>query len=227
MEKYARASGENAIKARDAMNPDAYVLGGMAPPSEGISDIEAIGREAYHKEIADHAKLLADVGVDALLPEYIGSVDDGVEAVDACAETGLPVLLALRGINSDGDMRSGETMEDLARALEGHPVDAVLLMCSRPEAITEGLKKLRVAYDGPIGGYANLGYGGVGILGETARERYMNFGHYGPIRVAEVAQEWKDIGAQIIGGCCGTGPEHILMMNLVLRDLERPVAPAG
>ena len=82
-------------------------------------------------------------------------------------------------------------------------------MCSRPEAITEGLKKLRVAYDGPIGGYANLGYGGVGILGETARERYMNFGHYGPIRVAEVAQEWKDIGAQIIGGCCGTGPEHI------------------
>lgn len=228
--KYARASVENAIRARDALNPEAYVTGGMAPPcltySEDASDVVQMGAAAFRDEYSQHARLLADAGVDALLPEFLASIDECVEAVDACAETGLPVLLGVRSIQEDGGLKSGETMGDLVSSLKGRDIDAILLMCSRPENITEGLRKLRDAYDGHIGGYANIGYGGVGVLGENARQRYMTLTNYGPARVAEFAREWKEIGAHVIGGCCGTGPEHILMMNLVLKDLERPAAIA-
>ena len=92
-------------------------------------------------------------------------------------------------------MQTGETMRDLVSAMKGYDLDAILLMCSSPESITAGLRDLRDAYDGHIGGYANIGYGGVGILGDRARQRYMALTNYGPARVAEVAREWQDIGA--------------------------------
>ncbi len=229
--EYARASADNAIRARDALNPEAYVTGGMAPPclanTQGEDDVALMGAAAFRSEYLEHARLLADAGVDALLPEFLGSIDECVQAVDACFETGLPVLLGIRSIQEDGGLQTGETMRDLVSAMKGYDLDAILLMCSGPENITAGLRDLREAYDGHIGGYANIGYGGVGILGERARERYMALTNYGPARVADIAREWQDIGATVIGGCCGTGPEHILMMNLVLRDLERNDAPTG
>ena len=100
-EAYARAAAENAIAARDAVNPEAYVAGGIAPPcvqrqSEGRqSDVDIMGEEAYRREIGDHAKLLAEVGVDVIWVEYVGYIADCVAAADACAGTGLPVFLGV------------------------------------------------------------------------------------------------------------------------------------
>ena len=51
-------------------------------------------------------------------------------------------------------MQYGESLEDLGRALAGHPIDAILLMCSQPEGISAGLPILRQGFSGPIGGYA-------------------------------------------------------------------------
>ena len=222
-EEYARASARNAIKARDAMNPEAYVSGGIAAPSmqtsdgSSRSDVEIMGRDAYHKEFADHARLLAEEGVDFMLPEYVGHIDDCVEAVDACAEAGLPVMLGVRHLQTNGLMQYDETIEDLVKALDGHPVDGVLVMCSLPEALSAALPRLRDAYDGPVGAYPNIGYSPTSLLGGPTRDRWMNVTTYSPARVADFAAEWKEMGAQIVGACCGAGPEHILMMKQVLR----------
>ena len=141
---YATAAIRNAVQARDAMNPAAYVAGGIAAPSlqgglpplhNPVSDTQQLGVEAYRKEWSDHAKLLADEGADVMLPEYVGFIEDCVVAVDGCAEAGLPVFLGVRHIMEDGTMNYGESLVDLAGALEGHPVDAVLIMCSNPENI--------------------------------------------------------------------------------------------
>ena len=203
----------------------------MAPPclanTRGEDDVAIMGAAAFRSEYLEHARLLADAGVDALLPEFLGSIDECVQAVDACFEPGLPVLLGIRSIQEDGGLQTGETMRDLVSAMKSYDLDAILLMCSSPENITVGLRDLRDAYEGHIGGYTNIGYGGVGILGDSARERYMALTNYGPARVADIARKWQDIGAKVIGGCCGTGPEHTLMMNLVLRNLERNTAPAA
>jgi len=123
-------------------------------------------------------------------------------------------------------MHYGESLADLANALKGHPVDAILLMCSNPEAISVGLPILRDAFDGPIGAYPNLGYNPTGPLvnGPMLTNQRPSSGNdiiqaadYYPSRVAEFAQDWKGMGAQIIGGCCASGPEHISAMRPIVK----------
>ena len=177
--EYATAAGENAVSARDEENPEAYVAGGIAAPTMQslqevpVPDIEYMGEKAFHKEYYDHAKLLADIGVDLILAEYLGFVSDSVAAVDACAEVGLPVFLGIRHIGQNGKMQyhnanqnnpTEETLNELAKALEGHPVDAILLMCSNPEAISAGLPIIRDSFNGPIGAYPNIGYNPTGPI---------------------------------------------------------------
>ena len=232
-EEYARAAMRNAVAARNAMNPDAYVAAGIAPPGaswidDQKPDVEAeeMGREEYHRQYADHANLCVEEGADILLPEYVGWIADCVEAVDACAEAGVPVWLSVRHINAeDGSMQYGESLADLAKALEGHPVDAILLMCSNPQAITAGLKVLIPAFDGIVGAYPNLGYAPLAQLREPETlsnqlpaegSDFIQLGEYSPSRTAEFAKEWKDMGALIIGGCCASGPEHVMAIKPVI-----------
>ena len=72
---YATAAVRNAVEARNAMRQEAYVAGGIAAPSlqgamsptSPVSDARTLGLEAYHREWADHARLLADEGADLIL----------------------------------------------------------------------------------------------------------------------------------------------------------------
>ena len=229
---YAEAAADNAVKARDAGNPEAYVAGGMAAPTlharseSDASDVEQMGAAAFREEYEEHAQLLADAGADVILAEYVGYIEDCVAAVDACAGAGSPVFLGVRHLQPDGTMQFDESLVDLAGALRGHPVDAVLIMCSNPESASAGLPILRDAYDGPIGIYPNIGYNPTGPLANRPQltnqlpsvgPDILQTGLYPPTRLAELAGEWKEMGAQIIGGCCATGPEHIMAMRPVVK----------
>ena len=224
--EYAEAAAHNAIAARDAMNDDAYVAGGMAPPipkgrgQRGKSDCEVLGRDVYYEAYLEHADLLASAGVDVLLPEYIGHVEDCVAAVDACQSFDLPVWLGVRHTNDDGSMQYGESFQSLIDGLGGRRIDAILIMCTRPGPTDAALDKLREVFDGVIGAYPNVGYNpmapvkgrqrsGPDIISPTADQ---------PSVVAEYAAKWNDEGTQIIGGCCASGPEHILAMRPIVKD---------
>jgi S-methylmethionine-dependent homocysteine/selenocysteine methylase len=202
-ERYTRAGGELAVRSRDAVNPEAYVAGGIAPPVDG---------DLRH-EFTRLSRVLADAGVDVMLPEYVGAIDECVTAVEACATAGLPVFLGVRHVSAEGTLQYGERFEDLARALEGAPVAAILLMCSRPEHVSAGLPKLREAFGGPIGVYSHNPRSD--DVQQDEMERFAAFG-----------REWLAMGAQIIGGCCGTGPEHIGALAPVVRGQRQP-ATAG
>ena len=84
-------------------------------------------------------------------------------------------------------------------------------MCSAPEYVTDRLPALRAAFDGPIGAYANIGYKYHTTAGDDL------FGEHTPERYAEYGQGWLDAGAQIVGGCCATGPEHIEALRPVVK----------
>lgn len=208
-ERYTRAAAELALAARDAVNPQAYVAGGIAPPV--IGDLRA--------EFSDQVRVLAELGVDLILAEYVGYIDDCVTAVDVCAESGLPVWLGVRHVTTDGTLQYGDSFEELGAALEGHPVAAVLLMCSDPPAISACLPKLRAVFPGPIGAYANIGYKRNPDFHGAPEEHWHTIDQdsYGPGRYAGFAEEWVSEGAQIIGGCCATGPEHIAALKVVVK----------
>jgi S-methylmethionine-dependent homocysteine/selenocysteine methylase len=228
--EYAEAGGRLAVAARNAVNPEAYVAGGMAAPGLGMlgdrpgTDVEIMGEAPYRQEFAEHARVLARTGVDVMLPEFVNFIADCVAAVDACAEAGRPVWLGVPTVTTDGVTRNGETMEDLARALRGHPIQAILLMCSRPEAVSATLPRLRQAFDGPIGAYPNVGYNPMAPVGGRVHlgPDLLGTEAHGPARLAEFAQAWIEMGAQIVGGCCATGPEHIMAMRPVV-NAHQPV----
>ena len=215
-EEYTRRGGELAVEARDAVNPKAYVAGGIAPPYSGD----------LRRQFEEQARVLAAAGVDFMLPEYVGGdsvienpLADCVTTVEACATAGLPVFLGVCMLQKNGNMLGGETMTELAAALKGRPVDGIFLMCSYPEGITAALPLLRKAYDGPIGAYAHLGYDENPKFGKSADEPYFNIEErdYTPERYAEFARRWKEDGAQVIGGCCATSPEHITAVARALK----------
>lgn len=223
-QEYARAGGRLAVQARNAINPEAYVAGGMAAPGLGMlheqpgTDVQIMGDEAYRREFAEHSRVLAETGVDVMLPEFVNFIADCVAAVDACAEAGRPVWLGVPTVTTEGITRNGETMEGLAHALRGHPVGAILLMCSRPEAVSATLPRLRQAFDGPIGAYPNVGYNPMAPVGGRVHlgPDIISAQATSPTQLAQYAEEWIEIGAQIVGGCCATGPEHIMAMKVVV-----------
>ena len=225
-EEYARAGGELAVRARDAINPDAYVAGGMAAPGLGMlydragTDVEIMGESAYRREFCAHAAVLAQAGADVMLPEFVNFIEDCVTAVDACAESGRPVWLGVPSVTTEGLTRNGESMEELAAALRGHPVDAILLMCSAPEAINVALPRLREAHDGPVGAYANVGYNPMALVGGRVHigPDLISAKAHSPSQLADFADQWIEMGAQIVGGCCATGPEHIMAMRQVVKN---------
>lgn len=88
-----------------------------------------------------------------MLPEYVGSLNDCQQAVDACSEVGLPVFLGIKDV--------GRYMEDpksIVRGLKGRRVDVILAMCTQPEIISERLPTLRKTFGGVIGLYADIEY---------------------------------------------------------------------
>ena len=213
-EEYNRRAVELAFAARDAVNAQAYVVGGIAPspgPVDSYDDLRA------------HSELLADAGVDGMLTEYLGTVEKVRQAVRAAAHVGLPLLIGLCHFTEDGRLSAdGGTMEQVVAVLsdEDVRVDAILLMCSRPEQISQTLPRLRAAFDGPIGAYANVGY----VASENAtgddpgRElRAFDVGDNTPDRYADFGKEWLGMGAQIVGGCCATTPDHIAALRPVVK----------
>ena len=220
MEEYTRVSVELAREAVDENGFDAYVAGSMAPPTGrpvpgniGVSSDDLAG------EFRDQAAVLAEAGADLILLEYVSTVEEATTLVSAAAETGLPVFLGLKHFDADGTMASKEDAADAARAVEGLPVAAVLDMCSPPEEITAVFPRIRQAFEGPIGAYANIGYrGDPKAPGDSSRQWHrIDVGENSPDRYAEYARGWLAEGAQIIGGCCASGPEHIAALRPLVK----------
>jgi methionine synthase I (cobalamin-dependent) len=210
MEEFSRLAVELAREARDRMNPNAYVAGAIAPTNrfpQGWDPGRVPPRDELLKEWGDQAAVLADAGADLILIETMSAIFQLLPAVEAAKATGLPVFLGIHA-TPQGTMSSGETMEELVKALEGMEPDAILLMCRPPEDISATLPNLRAAFSGPIGAYANIGYG---KSKAPTKWQYheIDIGHNTPVHYAHFGEEWIGMGAQIIGGCCATTPEHI------------------
>ena len=208
--EYSQAGLDIALSARDAINPNAYVAG-------GISTYPVPG-SIFGQEYTDRARLLADGGADFILAEYLPTVSDCVAAAEACADIDLPLFIGVGRLNRDGNLDDGTPPETLVSALQGYRVDGLLAMCTFPPAVSKWLPRLRDSFPGFIGAYA---HGGWKEPDNTRWAEEPNFDpgnpSYTPESYADYAHTWKEMGAQIIGGCCGTRPSHIAALPAAVR----------
>ncbi len=171
----------------------------FAPPPEKAAEL-------YAEIVKIH-----DPHVDMFILETMSGIDQAKGALMGTAGTGKPVWLSLSVDDFDGTkLRSGEALADALPLVAEFGAAAVLLNCSRPEAVSQGLPILAGA-GVPFGAYAN-GFtsitGGYVKAGATVDELSARK-DLGPDEYADFAEQWADIGATIIGGCCEVGPAHI------------------
>jgi S-methylmethionine-dependent homocysteine/selenocysteine methylase len=214
-----RAAVRAALEARDAAaSRPVAVAGAMS----SFCPIAVHGRGAAERTAAEdprfptlsdfreQAALLAEAGADLIALELIDSAGYGRAAVQAATETGLPVWLgisALRGddgtVRTDPVMGSGDSLDELLGALVDPALAAVTVMHAKPEVVPDSIAIIRRHYAGPVGAYAESG--------DWAAPNWV-FDGLSPEQYLPHAIGWAEAGAQLIGGCCGIGPEHIRLL---------------
>jgi len=172
------------------------------------------------KQYADIVAALSPM-VDVLLIETMSSVDQAEGALIAACASKKPVWLSVTVDDDDGTrLRSGEMVSDLIPMMSRYQIDAVLINCSRPEVIGDGLDVLN-STGLLIGAYGN-GFTRISddFLQDNATvsalERRKDLS---PEDYAGFAMSWIGQGATIVGGCCEVGPTHIA--ELASRIIKR------
>jgi S-methylmethionine-dependent homocysteine/selenocysteine methylase len=146
-----------------------------------------------HQEIAG---LLAQAGVDLLLLESMNTVEETRAAAEAARATGLPLWISFL-VGSDGNLLSGEPLP----ALEA---DAILVNCAPPADIEAALARTPLK-----GAYAHIGRFDPPSWKFEFFPQFTGTEEWPPDRYATVARGWLAHGVQILGGCCGTTPDHV------------------
>lgn len=164
--------------------------------------------------------------VDLFLIETVSSVQEAEGALRGTEDCGKPVWLALTVMDEDGTrLRSGEPLGDIGPLIERYGPEAVLINCTRPEAVPAALDILKT-FGIPFGAYAN-GFTRIseGFLTDAptvdALERRTDLD---PASYADLAMGWVAQGATIVGGCCEIGPDHIRELASRLRAAGHELA---
>jgi homocysteine S-methyltransferase len=168
------------------------------------------------------ARAFDDEAPDLVLFETLSVIRDSLyDVVAALAGTGLPVWMSFRrcrrglcgvfGQHWGGP--EGDAFGRAVRRFEDLGISAVLINCIPPDHVDGMISYLRDFTDLPLGVYPNLGY-------------YTDHGWRLPPGVggeeyAAMARRWRAEGADIIGGCCGVGPDHIRTMRSALEGTPR------
>lgn len=204
-----RAACRLAEEAREASEAQDVAIAGCLPPL--VASYRPETALPNGKALEEYRRIAEAQAphADLMLVETVSLVREGRAAVEAAAETGLPVWVAW--CPSDADplrLRSGETLSEALAAVRDLPVAAHLLNCCRPEAVDTALPSLE-GVGGRVGAYANafrsveaLDPGGTVDVLERRED-------LGPEAYATHVLGWVGRGATVVGGCCEVGPAHI------------------
>jgi S-methylmethionine-dependent homocysteine/selenocysteine methylase/SAM-dependent methyltransferase len=157
------------------------------------------------------ARVFGDDPPDLVLLETLTLLHDPgtYEAIERLLELGVPLWVSFRrcrhgvcGVyGQHWGPPEGDSFGRAARRLEEMGVEALLVNCLPVDHVPGMLSWLRDSTRLPLGVYPNLGH--------LSGLRWHFDAEIGPAEYAELALRWRAEGAQIVGGCCGTTPEHI------------------
>ncbi len=203
--------------AREAAGDKVLVAGSVGPlgvrvePWGPTSLFEATN--AFREQIEG----LVEGGVDAIILETFTDLNEIRQALVAVSELrkeagiDLPVIASMT-VDQQGNTLFGAAPESFARILESSGADVVGVNCSvGPRQLLEPLEKMRSAIEVPISVMPNAGLP-TEVEGRTI---YV----CSPDYMANYARRFARLGARIIGGCCGTTPEHIRAMAASIRQI--------
>ena len=184
----------------------------------------------YYEELAE---ILAEGGIDFFLLENLGNQDHRILALRAAKKTGIPIWMGFTGAFTffgNTDPKPGEMADRKYRDMtiergynevmaEGG-VDAVTVLHTQMPEHTPAVEYLTQQFDGPVASYPDSGRDD--FIARHQNRSVPN--EYSVDMFLEEAKKWVDMGAQVIGGCCGYGLDYIKPLKDAMPE---KIAPRG
>lgn len=193
---------------------DALVGGSMGPLGEMLQPYGTLEEDAAVKVYAEQARVLTEAGVDLLVVETQFDLNEARAGVrGALSASDLPVVCSF-SFDRGARTMMGVKPAQVGKALADAGVAAVGINCGRSlEDNLVALTELRQATDLPIWFKPNAG---MPHTDEQGRLQY----DVTPEMMAGQVPVWIAAGARLIGGCCGTSPEHLKAIAQAVRKIE-------
>ncbi len=214
------AAVKNARAEADAAGRDVYVAGSMGPTGEIFMPVGTMPHEEGVAAFEEQARALKDGGADVLWIETMSSEEELRAAVEGAAKVGLPIVTTM-SFDTNGRTMMGITptaFGALTQSLGTQPV-AIGANCGvgASELIATVMGITAARPDANVVAKGNCGI----------PQYHDGHIHYTgtPDLMAEYARIAIDAGARIIGGCCGTSPEHLASMRKALENHTRGPRP--
>lgn len=200
--------------AREVAGDNIYVAASIGPVGRPLKPIGKIGQREARDAFAAQAKIL-DPYVDLFILETIPSVLQMKTAVEAVRSVSKRPIVAQLTFGENGQTLAEERPENVVEELAGCDFDVLGCNCSiGPQPMLNIIQKLRSLTDLPLAVQPNAG------SPREVENRYIYLSS--PEYMSEYAKRFIMSGVSLVGGCCGTTPAHIRMMNNTIKAL-RPV----
>ena len=201
--------------ARRAAGDDRCVLGDMSSTGQLLEPYGTYTESQFEGAFREQAQALAEAGVDGLIVETVFDLREALCALRACkAACGLPVIvsIAFKTDANGGRTMMGDTAEQCAGQLADAGADVIGANCGDldPLQMSRVVALLRAVTDLPIAAQPNAGR--PKLVGD------LTVFDMAPEPFSEGIAECIRAGATIVGGCCGTTPEHIEAVRRRLRS---------
>lgn len=215
-ERAAELTSRAVDLARQAAAKETLIAGSMSPLADCYSPQLTPGQQELCEEHAEHAQHLAQAGVDLLLVETQITALEAELAVQAAVTTGLPVWLSFTlGRPQQGDeprLLSGEPLSGAVQRVLDAGALGISLNCIPAVEVLPGFEAIREVY--ATRGEELPGWGAYANTGRLLSDgQWEDTEAVNPAVYAGFIRTWRAQGCRLIGGCCGTGPQHIELIR--------------
>ena len=205
-------------QAAQASSPErgpAFVAGAVGPLGVRLEPLGHTTLAEARTVFLEQIEALVESGADLLILETFQDLKELREAILAAREAAGPdmIVAAHVSIEEDGTLASGASTREFTELLDEWPVDVIGLNCSSgPQALLETIEAMAAWTAKPLSVMPNAGLPTV----LDGRSQYS----CSPAYMAQFAGRFLSAGARIVGGCCGTTPEHIREMREVVGEMQ-------
>ncbi len=199
--------------AREIAGDELYVAGSVGPLGIRLEPLGPTSREEGRAVFREQIEALAEGGVDLIVLETMTDLEETHQAILAAREaTKLPVVAQMT-IQEDGNTLGGTPPEDFTRQLDQWGADIIgLNCCLGPAGMLDALERMAKATSKRLSAQPNAG------MPRTVEGRSIYL--CSPDYMAEYARLFLEHGVRLVGGCCGTTPEHIRAIKKAVRSFS-------
>ena len=212
-DKVSEINAEAARLARKAARDQVYVAGAIGPLGVRIEPWGKMGTDEAEAFFREQAEALAAGGVDLFILETFRDLNEIGAAIAAVRSVSTLPIVAQMTIEDDGNSLDGTPPEQFAPEMERRGADVVGVNCSiGPAHMLETIERIAAVTRARLSAQPNAGR----PRDIEGRNIYLSSPEY----MASYARRFAHQGVRLVGGCCGTTPEHIRQMKAAIKQVN-------